>query len=128
MTEMEKHATLTFDEAIKYIQTLEKSLTRKSRFNNDLLYGMAAMGFEKLFVSMIARKGLNATHHTPMALYQEANGLHPLPEYMNDTAKLLGKFESICSMDGFGYKTPTDDELKSIIEGLVAIRQYMLLN
>jgi hypothetical protein len=125
MNALHEQATSTFDEALKYILTLEKSLERKSRFNNDLLYNMVAMSFEKLFVSFLARHNINAMHHTPMALYKEANKVTPLPEYMKETAKLLTQFESICSFDGFGYKTPTPDELERMIFGLIAIREYM---
>jgi hypothetical protein len=125
MTSLELQTRSTFGEAAGYIKTLERSLERKSKFNNDLLYGMAAMSFEKLFVSFLAFHNINAMHHTPMALYKEANKLNPLPENFKETAKLLMKFESICSFDGFGYKTPTDSELHDLIVGLIDIRNFV---
>jgi hypothetical protein len=125
MRPLEDQAISAFSEALKYISTLEKSLERKSRFSNDLLYNMVTMSFEKLFVSHLAYQGINATHHTPLALYKEANKLTPLPAFMEDTAKLIGKFESICSFDGFGYKTPTSEELEKMILGLISMREYI---
>jgi len=80
MTIMNEHAECLFVEASGYMKTLERSLVVRSRFNNDLLYGIAAMSFEKLFVSLLARYNKNAMHHTPMALFQEADGIMPLPE------------------------------------------------
>lgn len=125
MNPLQEQAQTTFTEAMGYIKTLEKSMIKQSRFNNDLLYSMAAMSFEKLFVSFLANHGINAMHHTPMALFKEANSVNQLPDTMKETAKLLSKFESICSFDGFGYKTPQTDELNRIINGLVEIRDYV---
>jgi len=44
---------------------------------------------------------------------------------MKTTAIQLSHYEFICSMDGFGYKTPTSEDLESIIRGLVAIKKYV---
>jgi hypothetical protein len=125
MEAMIEQAVTTYSEALKYISTLEKGLDQKSRFSNDLLYNIVTMSFEKLFVAYLASFNINATHHTPLALFNEANDINPLPEYMKDTAILISKFESICSFDGFGYKTPSDNEIKIMILGLIAIRDYM---
>jgi len=128
MNALKQQADSTFSEAEKYISTLEKSLGKKSKFNDDLLYNMVAMSFEKLLVSYLARYDINATHHTPLALFQEANKTAALPTQAKETAKLIGKFESICSFDGFGYKTPTPEELSQMISGLVGIRDFMKQN
>jgi len=115
----------TFAEAQGYMKTLENTLFKKSRFNNDLLYGMVVMCFEKLFVSLLAHYNINATHHTPMALFKEANRIIKLPIQMKETATLISQFESICSFDGFGYKTPTDSEIVEMIKGLIEVRDYV---
>lgn len=125
MNNLKDQSESVFAEALGYLKTLEKSLQRKSRFSNELLYQITAMSIEKLLVSLLASYGMNATHHTPIALIKEANGIQPLPPSMTATAQLIGRFESICSISGFGYKIPNDDELRRMIVGLIEIRDYV---
>lgn len=108
-----------FQEGEKYLATLSKTLERKSRFDNDLLYSIAAMCCEKLFVALLSHYDEIAEHHMPVALYKQAAEVETdLTPEMQDTCRLINRFESICSIDGFGYKTPNDDELRRIILGL----------
>ncbi len=119
-------AVAAYDEGKKYLKTLSGTLDKKSKFTNDLLYGMSVMCFEKLFVAYTAHLGFMAEHHMPMALYNEAKSLDKdFPVEYRETAKLMSQFESICSMDGFGYKTPTEEQLTEMIKGLVEIDSYI---
>jgi hypothetical protein len=122
---LEAQSESMFGEALGYLRTLERSLVRKSRFNNELLYQIAAMSLEKLLVALLATYDLNATHHTPVALIKEVNAIEQLPDSIVATGQLIGRFESICSMSGFGYKIPTDGELREMILGLLEIRDYV---
>lgn len=125
MPAVAKQAIDTYAEAAGYLKTLERSLVRKSKFNNDLLYNMVAMTFEKLFVSLLASNRKQALHHTPFALYKEASQIVEMPEEFKNTAKLLMQFESICSFDAFGYKTPNEEQLHEMITGLMSIRDFV---
>lgn len=108
-----------YQEGEKYLGTLSKSLERKSRFGNDLLYSITVMCCEKLFVALLSHYDEMADHHMPVALYKQAQEVEPeLTPDMQETCRLINRFESICSIDGFGYKTPTGDELKRMILGL----------
>jgi hypothetical protein len=109
--------------ANSYLSTLEKSLSKKEHFNNDLLYNIAVMAFEKYFVSLLARYNWAATHHMPVALYREAEQFdNELTESMKATSILVGKFERICSLDDFGYRTPEIEEIRSMVEGMKEIK------
>lgn len=67
-----------------------------------------------------------AGHYMPIALYNEARSLDKeFPESFKRTAQMVGKFESICSLDGFGYKKPSDDEIKNMILGMIEIDNYI---
>jgi hypothetical protein len=124
--EEKKIALNVYSEAVKYLSTLKRSLEKQSKFNNDLRYGICVICFEKLFVAYTAYLGFMAEHHMPLALYNEAAGLDKeFPIEFKTIAQLVSKFESICSLDGFGYKTPTDEDLKTMILGLIAIDEYI---
>ena len=110
-----------------FYSTLQKSLSKKSsRFDNDLLYNFAVMSLEKYFVALLARYDWNATHHMPIALYKEALPFEPeLTEKMKQTSILVGKFEAICSIDGFGLRTPTTEDLKKMNIGIGEIKMLV---
>ena len=114
-----------YAEALGYLKTLERSLERKSKFSNELLYQISAMGFEKLFVALLAFHKINANHHTPLALLNEVEALLTVPENIKTTARLIGSFESICSMSGFGYKMPNEEQLHQIIVGLIDCKTFV---
>lgn len=122
---LEIHAGKYYEEALGYMKSLEKSLTKESRFSSELRYQISAMTIEKFFVALLAHYGANATHHTPMALINEVQEYQKVPDSIRETAKLIGKFESICSLDGFGYKIPDEDELLKIVQGLVEIKAFV---
>ena len=107
-----------------FFKAFQKSMAReKSRFDRDLLYNFAVMSLEKYFVALLARYDWNATHHMPVALYRESKPFETeLTESMKQTVILVGKFEAICSLDGFGYHTPTMEELQQMVTGISEIK------
>lgn len=125
--EMRTFAISSLEYANGYFSTFQKSMSNeKSRFNNDLLYQMAAMSLEKYFIALLARYDWNATHHMPVAMYKEALTFEPeLTPEMKQTAILVGKFEAICSLDGFGYRPPTTDDLRGMNKGIEDIKMLV---
>lgn len=107
-----------------YFNTFQKCLANEnSRFDNDLLYQMAVMSLEKYYIALLARYDWNATHHMPIAMYKEALTFEPeLTEAMKHTSILVGKFEAICSLDDFGYRQPTKNDLMAMKEGIQDIK------
>lgn len=115
-----------YKDGVGYMKTLERHLTKPSRFDNKLLFNMAVMSYEKLFAALLAHYEMEALHHTPVAMYKETQEMDKnLPPEMLETAKLIQSFESICTFDGKGYTTPSDKELFQIIQGLMHIRDYI---
>jgi hypothetical protein len=110
-----------------YFRTFRRSLSSyKRRFDNDLLYNMLIISLEKYFVALLARYDWPASHHMPVALFREAQDFEPgLTEEMKQTVQFIGKFESICSLDGFGYQTPTTDELRRMEAGMLPLKQLI---
>jgi len=125
--EMRSLAKSSLEYANSYYTTFSKSLTKESsRFDNDLLYQLAIMSVEKYFVALLARYDWNATHHMPVAMYKEALQFEPdLTEDMKQTAILVGKFEGICSIDGFGYRIPSKGELFAMNQGIEDIKNLV---
>lgn len=125
--EMLELAKTSLGYANSYYKTFHKSVSKEqSRFDNDLLYQMAVMSLEKYFVALLARYDWAATHHMPIAMYKEALQFETeLTEEMKNTAILVGKFEAICSIDGFGYRVPSKLDLEAMNAGIDDIRRLV---
>ena len=115
-----------YKDGIGYLNTLERHLEKPSRFDNKLLFNLVVMSYEKLFSALLAHYETEATHHTQVAMFKEAQVFDDnLTEEMRETARFIQSFESICSFDSKGYTTPTDEELTTIILGLLNIRSHI---
>ncbi len=125
--DMKEVAVSSLRYANSFFATFQKGVYNEHpRFDNDLLYNFAVICMEKYFVALLARYDWNASHHMPVALYNEALQFDPeLTDNMKKTSILVGKFEAICSLDGFGYKTPTSEELKAMAVGIEEIKELV---
>ncbi|MDD3322809.1 MAG: hypothetical protein PHS59_15330 [Paludibacter sp.] len=125
--DMQKLANESLDYANGYFSTFSKSLEREnSRFNNDMLYQFAILSVEKYFIGLLACYDWIATHHMPIALYKEAKEFETeLTETMKNTTILVGKFEGICSIEDFGYRTPSSEDLLSMKVGIQEIKELV---
>ena len=122
--DMRELAISSLQYANSYFGTFSKSLANvESRFDNELLYQMVIMSVEKYFVGLLARYDWAATHHMPVAMYKEALQFEPeLTPEMKTTCIMVGKFEGICSVDGFGYRIPSRAELEEMAKGVADIK------
>ena len=125
--EMRIHSLSCLKYANGFFTAFKKSLYNKnSRFDNDLLYDFAVLSHEKYFVALMARYDWHASHHMPIALFKEALEFDTeLTDSMKKTSILVGKFEAICSLEGFGYRTPSTEELHAMAKGIQEIKELV---
>ena len=125
--DMRKQALSCLHYANGFFAALRSSVENpNSRFDNDLRYNLAVVCVEKYFVALLARYDWNASHHMPVALYREALTFDTqLPESMKKTTILVGKFEAICSLEDFGYRTPTNEDLAAMVVGIQEIKEWV---
>ena len=117
--EMKLNAINMFNFAEGYYKFLINSLLQNSKFGNDVIYGIITICFERLMVSLMSSYNEFPISHTPVMLFKYASGIETrLSEDIFDTAKLINSFESICNLNGFGYRTPSNKEIRKMIVGL----------
>lgn len=124
---MKELAKESFEFADSYLKTITKIFRNEERrFDNDLLYNMIAISFEKFMVGWLACHDQIASSHLPLMLYRELKPYEPeLSENIKKTAILIGSFEGICSIDDFGYKPPDNIQTEKMIEGLNEVREFV---
>lgn len=117
--EMRLNAISMFKFSEGYYNFLVNSLLQNSKFGNDVLYGVISICFERLMVSLMSSYNELPISHTPVMLFKYARNIESrLSDEMFNTTKLISSFESICSLDGFGYRTPSNKEIRKMIIGL----------
>jgi len=114
--------------ASSYLKTVQASRNAPTRrLDNDLLYNLIAVCFEKYMVALLAHHDIIANNHLPLLLYKEAKAFEPtLSDSIKQTAQLIGSFEAICSLDGFGYKTPEDTAIDRMLTGLGELQEMVV--
>jgi|GEM_PF-1302386 hypothetical protein len=116
ITEMKQSAIEALGYANGYYKMLIQSLTHKSHFDNNVLYGVISLSFEKFMIALLYSYNEFAMSHVPTFLFNEARSVEDrLTEEMFETSKLIGSFESICTFDGFGYHIPNNTEIRSMV-------------
>lgn len=113
--------------ASSYLKTVHASRNATiRRFDNDLLYNLIAVCFEKFMVALLAHHDIIPNSHLPILLYNEAKAHETtLSDSIRHTAKLIGSYESICSIDGFGYHTPDDTAIDQMVKGLEELQEVV---
>lgn len=121
---MKEIVTDNYTFADSYLGTIERVFRNENRrFDNDLLYNMITICFEKFMIAWLAHHDMIATSHLPLMLYRELNAFEPdLSESLKKSAILIGSFEGICSIDDFGYRTPDNSQVEKMIEGLKELK------
>ncbi|MFI3266356.1 MAG: hypothetical protein R3Y15_04305 [Rikenellaceae bacterium] len=124
---MQKEVAECMEYAESYLKSAKSIFsTENRRFDNDLLYNLISICFEKFMVGLLAHHDWIATSHLPLMLYREAVKYEPeLGESIRKTAILIGSFEGICSIEDFGYKTPTDEQIEKMLSGLEEVREFI---
>lgn len=124
---MEQDVKESLSYGANYLKSAKATLTsERRRFDNDLLYNIISISFEQFMVGLLAHHDWIASSHLPLMLYREAQPFEPeIGDSIKQTAILIGSFEGICSIDDFGYKTPSDDELKRMVAGLEELEEFI---
>ncbi|MFI3305345.1 MAG: hypothetical protein R3Y68_02385 [Rikenellaceae bacterium] len=125
---MELEAQQSLDYGRSYLKSAKSAYVAVPRkFDNDLLYNIISISFEQFMVGLLALNDWIASSHLPLMLYREALDFEPnMGDEIKKTAILIGSFEGICSIDDFGYRTPTDEELERMIVGLEGLQHYIV--
>ncbi len=125
---MEQDAKESLRYGVNYLKSARSALSVTPRkFDNDLIYNIISISFEQLMVGLLAHHDWIASSHLPLMLYREAQPFEPdMGDSIKQTAILIGSFEGICSIEDFGYRTPTDDEIKRMIDGLSELEEFIV--
>ena len=98
---------------------------RKKTFNAEAVYNLTAMAIEKFIMAFLMRQGDLADNHTMLdLLFCMERYLGKQPEVV-EKLKYMDSFQEICDMENYSVKTPTEQDLDTIIKIGQEIQQLL---
>jgi hypothetical protein len=105
-------------------RTVLGGLKRPEIFTPEIIQNVAAMGIEKYFMALFARRGILPQNHTMRDFTEEAKAFMSLPEDLEASLLYFDSLQNICSFDDFRITKPSPEDVGRFVE---AINQVALL-
>jgi len=99
----------------RYLSTATKGLSRRSVFNNALIYQLTAMAIEHLLVSVYRWHGQMPIDHTLDGLVDGLSALELMAPDLAEQIKGLGRYDDMCPLVPVNPCIPDDTEIKAIL-------------
>lgn len=115
------------DSGQRYLKTAINGCSRKSVFNNTLIYHLTAMAIEHLLVSVYRHHQQMAEDHTLDGLVEGLMTMGLMEDDLAARIKELGRFDDMCPLVPVNKRVPDDAELKDMLaigRQVVGFAQY----
>lgn len=106
------------NEGVEYLEKLHGVDVDKSILGKEVLYNMVCLGIEAVFTGKLLAYDAVIDHSNIFRLLRELGQREDVPHYdaWMDTAKLMAKFQSYCSLEVVEVKIPNKNELNRMFE------------
>ena len=101
-----------------YRKTAQGSVRRPEIFTPTIVQNVAAMGIEKYFMAIFAKRGMLPRHHTMTDLAEEAGAFVELGDETVKTLRYMDSLQRICSLDDWRIESPKTDDIPRFIAAL----------
>lgn len=101
-----------------YRKTAQGSVRRPEIFTATIVQNVVAMGIEKYFMALFAKRGTLPTHHTMTDLADEAGAFVRLEDGTVKTLRYMDSLQRICSLDNWRVESPKAEDIPRFIEAL----------
>ena len=106
------------EEGKKFHRTAQGSVRRPDVFTPAIIQNVAALGIEKYFMAVFAKRGMLPRNHTMTDLLEEAQGFITLSGETEQTLRYMDSLQRICSMDDFSIADPLPEDVPRFLEAL----------
>lgn len=120
--------TKLIGEGIDYIDRLQDIDISNSKLGSEVLYNMVCLGVEAIFTGVLLKYDCVIDHSGIYRLLRELKTREDVPQDWDGTAKLMGRFQTYCSLDIIPAKIPTDGELRQMFDFGTSVKQFAVVN
>ncbi len=109
----------------RYYEIVKKAVHKDNKFTPEILYNMACMGIEKLFMAYFLKAKKMPTNHTLLDLVLSIKELQTIPAELEKNLLFMNDFQEICSIEQYNRKIPTQNDLESFITTMGQTDSYI---
>lgn len=113
---MEKDWKYYYEEGIDYAKAAKDSVTNKEKFNNEIVYNVASLAIEKLFVSIFLFHKKLPESGTIEGIANELAEFVPVGLRFMDEILFLSEFNYYCSLEVEDPRVPDDNQIMRIVK------------
>jgi hypothetical protein len=94
----------------------------KSKFGTDILYNLLSMSLESYIMAILDYKKNLPDNHTYTDLVNGLERVMPLDPSLKHQILKYESIQSICSVDKYSIKLPTEDEINDLRDAIMKIK------
>ena len=114
-----------YDEGKRYRSIVEGAAKKEGKFTPEIIYNLACMSIEKLFMAYFLKVGTMPSNHTLIDLVESMKELKPVPKDLEDKLLHMNNFQEICSIETYQRKIPTPGDVGVFVETLGLTHGYI---
>lgn len=99
----------------QYLKTASNGLSRRTVFNNELIFQLAAMGIEKLMVGVCQYHHQMPTDHTLSGLVEALSEVCPIDAELAGMIRRIEDIDDMCALTPVHRKPPGDLDIQTIL-------------
>jgi HEPN domain-containing protein len=105
-----------YNEGLRFLEIVEKGSKKGDKFTPEILYNMASMSIEKLFMAYFLKVGSMPYNHTLIDLVDSIKELEKIPESLEKNLLAMNGFQEICSIEQYNRKEPTGKDVEFFLD------------
>ena len=113
---MEKDWKYYYDEGLKFGVTARRSIEKKNKFNNELLYNVASLSIERLFLSIFLYHNKLPQLDTIGGMARELCDFVVVDRGFMDEVRFISRFNYYCSLEFEAPRIPDDTQILRIVD------------
>jgi len=112
------------DEGKAYLAKLHKVDPEKPKLGAEVTLNFVSIGIESVLTAVLMGYDKVVDHSGILMMLRELEKVEPVNPDWIDTARMMNKFQSYCTLEKVEIKIPSTDELKRIVAFGLSVEAY----
>ncbi len=105
-----------YKEGKRFLEIAEKGSEKSEKFTPEILYNMASMSIEKLFMAYFLKTGKMPYNHTLLDLVDSIKEYEEIPGTLENSLLAMSAFQEICSIEMYERKEATVQDVEFFLK------------
>lgn len=114
-----------YQEGKQYLDIVKGAHQKEQKFTPEIIYNLACMSIEKLFMSYFIKIGKMPYDHTLIDLVESMNEYKKIPTELEEKLLHMNNFQEICSIEHYERSIPTHKDIETFITALEQTKAFI---